>query len=277
MNLLKKLVKFSIDKPVIIILLILLITVGLGYSMVTLFEMETDMASSLPRELDVTKFLHLIQKKFPSGDSVIIGIEDESGSVFNIKTIRYIDKLITEIKSLNVVKEYESVITGKKEKIELNPGIDYANVNGLTNASKIIVDDYGNVETGNIIEIARKKVGLTLDDTDAMKELPENDEDLQKLLPVIKTELMNDEMFKGTMISEDATACAVMVPMIDFIAKKRVVINNELEYMVDAEALERKLSGQNFDFPHNIFGKTINGITIDKAFIENHVKESKQK
>ena len=120
----------------------------------------------------------------------------------------------------------------------------------IINADDVMVNKINNtIVIGNLTSRAREKAGLVDPDPEEMKSLPKSDEDLEKLIPFLKKELMGNDLLKGTLFSADGKACAVMVPVEKRIDNKVEIITARDVFMVDAGKLRERFSGKDFYFP----------------------------
>ena len=102
----------------------------------------------------------------------------------------------------------------------------------IINADNITVDKKKNtVIIGNLTSKARKKAGLITSES-GMGELPKEDNDLKKLIPHLKSELMANDLLKGTLVSHDGKACAILVPIEKKLDTKIRIIRKELYTMM---------------------------------------------
>jgi predicted RND superfamily exporter protein len=268
--------KLSVKYSILVILIIIVITTFFGYIISQNFDVDTDLVKDLSRDLDVVKYYQLKNKIFTSKDNIFIGIENTNGSVFTPETLRYIDGFVKKINDLKLSKTYKSIITGKEETIELNSDIDRDNIMSIIDADSVAVEN-GSIVTSSYTKLARKKAGLYTDSEKGMEELPDNLDDLEKFIPFLRNGLINDDNYYGTYLSKDETSCAIILPIEKTISRKKTIINSEFIYMIDKSKLEKRLKGEEYDFPHNLYGKKVNGTNVDEQFINNTTINNKVK
>ena len=114
----KWLVKFSVERPWTVIIGTIVITVFFAIMLGTKFSINVDPMKSFSRKMDVIKYYHLTQKKFSMKDMILIGVENEKGDIFNVKTLRYVESVINQFKALKVNKTYKNIITDKEAMVE---------------------------------------------------------------------------------------------------------------------------------------------------------------
>jgi uncharacterized protein len=274
----KWLVRFAIKRPWTVIISIIVITVFFGIMLATKFSINVDPMKSFSRKMDVIKYYHLTQKKFSMKDMILIGVENEKGDIFDVKTLRYVERVIKEFKELKVKKTYKNIITDKEETVEVPSKLSPGQIMSIINADDVMVDKINNtIVIGNLTSKAREKAGLHDPDPEAMKQLPASDEDLAKLIPFLKKELMANDLLKGTLFSVDGKACAIMVPVEKRIDNKVEIIRREMSLMVDENKLRERFSGRDFYFPYTVYKKKVDGKTVDDEFIKDTVASNKKK
>jgi predicted RND superfamily exporter protein len=244
----------------------------------TKFSVNVDPMKAFSRKLDVIKYYSLTLKKFSMKDMILIGVEDEKGDIFNVKTLRYVEQVINQFKTLKVKKTYKSIITGKEETVEVPSKLATNQIMSIINADDVMVNKATNtIVIGNLTNRARERAGLIDPDPEEMKRLPKSDEDLKRLIPFLKKELMNNDLLKGTLFSTDGKACTIMVPVEKRIDNKLEVIRREMSVMVDAERMRERFRGKDYYFPADIYKKSVDGRTVDDEFIQKTVASSKKK
>jgi len=244
----------------------------------TKFSINVDPMKSFSRKMDVIKYYHLTQKKFSMKDMILIGVENEKGDIFNVKTLRYVESVINQFKALKVNKTYKNIITDKEVTVEVPSKLSPNQIMSVINADDVMVDKINNtIVIGNLTSRAREKAGLRDPDPEEMKRLPKSDEDLAKLIPFLKKELQGNDLLKGTLFSADGKACAVMVPVEKRIDNKVEIIRREMVFMVDAAKMRERFSGKDFYFPANIYNREVDGTTVDDEYIQDTVESNKKK
>ena len=246
----KWLVKISINRPKTVIACIVATTIFFAIMLGVNFSINVDPMKAFSRKMDVIKYYHLTQKKFSMKDMILIGIENEKEGIFNVKTLRYVEQVIKQFKALKVKKTYKNIITGKKETVEVPSRLSPNQIMSIINADDVMVNKATNtIVLGKPDQQGAGKGGTPRPDPEEMKKLPKSDEDLKKLIPYLEKELMGNDLLKGTLFSADGKACAIMVPVEKRIDNKLEIIRREMSFMVDAEKLRERFSGNDFYFP----------------------------
>ncbi|MBN2158204.1 MAG: MMPL family transporter [Spirochaetes bacterium] len=274
----KWLVRLSVNWPKVVIVTIVAITIFFAVMLGTNFSINVDPMKAFSRKMDVIKYYHLTLKKFSMKDMILIGVENDTEGIFNVPTLRYVERVIREFKNLKVEKTYNNIFTGKKETVEVPSKLSPDQIMSIINADDVMVDKVNNtIVIGNLTSRAREKAGLLDPDPEEMKKLPKSDEDLKKLIPFLKNELMGNDLLKGSLFSEDGKACAIMVPVEKRIDNKLEVIRREMTYMVNANKLKKRFKGRDFYFPHEIYQKTVDNTMVDDEFIKETVDDNRVK
>lgn len=274
----KWLVQLSINRPKAMIAGIAALTIFLGIMLATRFSVNVDPMKSFSRKMDVIKYYHLTLKKFSMKDMILIGVENKKDGIFNVKTIRYVERVISQFRGLKVKKTYNNIFTGKEETVEVPSELVPGQIMSIINADDVMVDRVSNtIVVGNLTSRAREKAGLINPDQDEMRKLPVSDQELEKLLPFLKKELMNNELLKGTLFSSDGSACTIMVPVEKRIDNKLEIIRREMPFMVNADKLKERFSGNDYYFPRDIYKKTVDGTMVDDEYIKDRVDSGRKK
>ncbi len=273
----KWLVQLSVTRPKAVIAGIVAITIFFAVMIATNFSINVDPMKAFSRKMDVIKYYHLTQKKFSMKDMMLIGIENEKEGIFNVKTLRYVEQVIKQFKTLKVEKTYKNIITGEKETVVVPSKLSANQIMSIINADDVMVNKTTNtIVIGNLTSRARQKAGIIDSDPEEMKKLPKSDEDLEKLLPYLKKELMANDLLRGTLFSEDGKACAIMVPVEKRIDNKLEIIRREMAFMVDAERLKDRFEGKDFYYPATIYNKKVDGTMVDDDYIKDTVQDNKE-
>ncbi len=270
----KFLTKLSVKYSKSTLAIIALITIVFGIIIFNKIDVETDLTKSLPRELEEVQYDHLRKKMFSSKDNIFIGIENAGNSIFNKETLRYIDNIINEIKDLSMQKSYYSIITGKEEIVKIDSEIIDDDILSIINA-QFVTTENNSIKTGSYTKLAREQSGLIKENEDKNKELPQSDEELDKFIPYLKKNILNDTDYSGNIISEDGKSTAILIPLEKSIERKKSLLISELKYMVDVKDLTDRFRGMETDFPHNIYNKNINNIMVNDDFIQETVSKNK--
>jgi predicted RND superfamily exporter protein len=272
----KWLVQFSINRPKTVIAAVILVTLFFAYILATKFYINVDPMKSFSRKLDVIKYYHLTLKKFSMKDMILIGVENDKEGIFNTETLRYVNAVINKFKSLKIKKTYKNIITGKEETVEVPSKLSPGQIMSIINADDVMVNKATNtIVIGNLTSKAREKAGLIVPDPENMKKLPASDDELKKLIPYLKKELMSNDLLKGSLFSTDGKACAIMVPIEKRIDNKLEIIRREMPLMVNADRLKSRFSGEDYYFPSNIYNKTVDGTKVDDEFIKDTVSSGR--
>jgi predicted RND superfamily exporter protein len=273
----KYLVGLSIAHPRKVLSIIAVITVVLGAFLISRFSIETNPSKSFSRDLDVIKFYNLTQKKFGMKDMVVIGIENDKG-VFNVTTLRYIEEVLHRIDTLAIDKSFNSLLTGKKEKIRVPSEIDTDDTMSIINADDVTVDRSTNtIMVGNLTSRARKKAGMIEDNEPSMEKLPPDNGELERFIPFLQRELRNNNLYRGTILSDDEKACAILVPIERSIDIKNDILRKELYTMINADEMRKRFSGRDYYFPHAIMDRTLAGITVNDRFLDDRAARNREK
>ncbi len=264
--------EFCVRHPWLVVLVILIITAGAITQIKEKLYFEGDVTKFLPGDLKAVKANDYSQKNFNYQERVFIGIEYPRGSVLEPGVLRTIEAMVLALKELKATKVIESRLTGKTEKISLPIGIDTEDINSISNLEDTILDRAtGSVVAGSVIEKLKNDFGIPSEE--GMEErLPDNDEDLNKLIPGLKQRVMDDRIFRGSILADDLHAAAIQVPMIRKWDYKNRFAQLELETALDPRKLKSRFQGNDSTFPFQVYGKTYDGLTIDDAFIDQHSK-----
>ncbi len=265
--------EFCVRHPWFVVLVILIITAGAITQIKEKLYFEGDVTKFLPGDLKAVKANDYSQKNFNYQERVLIGIEYPTGSVLEPDVLRTIEAMVLALKELKATKVFESQLTGKTERISLPIGIDTEDINSIANLEDTILDRAtGSVIAGSVIE--KLKNDFDIQSAEGMEErLPENDEDLNKLIPGLKKRVMDDRIFRGNFLAEDLHAAVIQVPMIRKWDYKSRFAQLELETALDPQRLKNRFQGNDSTFPFQVIGKTYDGLTIDDAFINKHSKK----
>ena len=272
------LVKFSIARSKLILGIFTLLTVISLVVIVDKSSIAIDPTKSFSRKMDVIKYFNLMLKKFSMKDTILIGVENNADGVFDVATLRYVEKVMNRIKDLKLKKKYKNIITGKQEEVTLPTDIAVSGIKSIINGDVISVDKKSNtIVIGNLTSKARSAAGLISGDENEISRLPRSEGDLKKLLPYLKDELRRNRLYRGTYISNNEKSCTILVPIEKRLDKKKEVLRNTLYYMVSVQKMRDRFSGSDFDFPHPVYKKTVAGISVNDEYINATVKANKTK
>ncbi len=253
---------------------IILITVGLTaffiHQIMNRLYLEPDITKFLPTDIKSVKANDYYQKNFDYSESLIVGVEAADQGIMTPPVLRAIERMVMALKALKTHKTIQSKLTGKTETIELPIGFDIDDISSISGLEDGILDqETGAVVTGSVIKKLKTEMGVPFtEENEAL--LPESDEDLRKIIPALKNHVMSDRLFRGNMLSADGKATVVHVPMINKWDYKRRYSSLELETALDPDLLKARFQGKTSFFPYNVYGKTIDGVVYDDAFIARH-------
>lgn len=269
--------KFSTRYPWIVVLVTTLITVFFVYQIKTKIFSEADMTKFLPKSMPTTKANDYYKKNFNYRDMMLIGLEAEDGNLMKPGVFRQVEQLVEGLKKLEAEKTFYSKLEGKEVTITQPIGIDSEEISSIANLEDAILDkETGSVVSGSVI--AKFKKELNIPYTDETEELlPEKDEDLKKIIPLIEKHILSDRTFRDNMLSEDSKTSAIRVQMIRKWDYKKSYAYQELATAIDPQKLMRRFEGKDSFFKYNVAGKTIEGITYDMAFAKQHAANVKEK
>ncbi|MBT4287503.1 MAG: MMPL family transporter [Deltaproteobacteria bacterium] len=262
--------------PLLVILGIAAIT-GVAINQITTkLYFEADMTKFLPKDMMTVKSDDYAKKNFYHQEKILIGLKNEKGNVLDVPVLRSVERMIQGIKNLKGEKTFKSMLTGKEETIKLSLGFDLDNILSIANLEDAILDqETGSVVSGSVIK--KLKEDHQIPSVEGKEELlPEKDEDLLKLIPELKERVLADRNFRGSILSEDLSAATINVSMVrkwDY--KKRYTLL-ELRTALDEKKLKQRYMGQDSTFPFTIYGKTINGITLNDNYIKQQVQHTRK-
>jgi len=257
----------------VIIVVVLLVTGGAGYQIKKNLYFEGDITKFLPGNLKAVKANDYSQKNFNYQERVLIGVDYAAGSVLEPVVLRNIEKIVLGLKELKVEKTFESRLTGKTETLLLPIGIDTDNINSLANLEDTILDqNTGSIIAGSVIEKLKNDHGIR-SEKGQEERLPQADSDLAKIIPDLRARVKADRIFNGNILSGDEHAANIQVPMIRKWDYKERFALLELETALDPQRLKNRFLGNDSTFPFTVFGRTVDGITLDDAFLATHSKK----
>ena len=269
--------KFSTRYPKTIILIVIGLTIFFTHQFLTKLYVESDFTKFLPTDIESIKANDYYQKNYNYGESFIIGVESVDTGIMNPPVLRSIESIVTELKALKIRKTIHSKLTGKTEEIELPNGFDIDDIMSISGLEDGILDkETGAVVTGSVIKKLKKEAGIPFTEANEAL-LPESDEDLLKIIPALKDHIQNDRLFRGNILSADGKATAIHVPMINLWDYKLRYASLELETALDPGLLKSRYQGKTSFFPYNVYGKTIDEVVYDDAFIARHSKKVSEK
>ena len=264
--------QFSSRLPWLVILITLMISGFMLDQIQTKLRIEPDLTKFLPNSMPTTKANDYYKKNFNYQESLLIGIESNSGPIMTADSMRVIEKLVDDIKALKVNKLFKIKLTGKDESIEFKLGIDTADIMSIVTLEDAVLDhDTGSVATGSVIKKLKREIGIKM--TDANEErLPKSDEDLNRIIPKLEEHITLDRTFSKALLSKDLTGTMVQIPMVRKWDYKRQYATRELMIALNPKKLKKRYQGEENTFPHTIYGKTIGDETYDDAYIQSYSK-----
>ncbi len=169
----KKLIRFSLDRPWMIIGLLLLAVVGAVFQYPKM-KVDTDPENMLREDEFVRVFHHQVKKEFGLYDFVVLGVvnEEDPNGVFNVETLNKIYHITEGIKKIDGVITREIIAPSTKD----------------------------NIRQGQIGEVIFEwlMAGPIKTKEEALR---------------IRDEAMDNPLFYGTMVSEDGKAICIYVPI----------------------------------------------------------------
>ncbi len=180
MKLAGKIVQYSVNRPVTITVVMVLLTVMLG-AMISLVQVDTDPENMLAEDEPVRVFHNLTKRDFNLHDMVVLGVVNEThpDGVFNIETLGRVHELTEFIRGLQHPDKPEWRVVTRDL---MAPG----------NVDIIKQDGPGQVRFQWL-----------------MKEPPETREQALK----VRDSAMSNPLLKGTLVSEDGKALGIYIPI----------------------------------------------------------------
>jgi len=274
---LKPISHFCSRFPWIVILVVFVISALFYQQIATKLKFDADITKSLPTDLVAVKSDDYFRKNFNFKDNVLIGVEKPAGSVMEVEVLRKIEQIVLDIKALQAPKTFNSILTGKKETLIQSVGIDTENISSVANLDDAILDkETGSVVSGSVIEKLKKDNGIeSQPGTEEL--LPETARDIEQIIPELTRRILQDRSFKNSLLTEDLHSSTIRVPLLrKFDYKKRYAIL-ELSTALDENRLKERFQGKTPTFPFTIYGKTINQIEVNDAFIKKQVTDTRKK
>ncbi|MCP4757506.1 MAG: MMPL family transporter [Proteobacteria bacterium] len=255
--------------PWLVFIVVIAITVAALQQVKEKAYFEADMAKFMPKDIPAVKSDDYSKKNFNYQETLLIGVGKKSGSILEVPVLRSIEKIALELKNLKGTKTFQSKLTGKTETLTLPIGIDQDSVGSIANLEDAILDkETGSVVSGSVIKKLKKDFGIA---SPPGKEemLPESDEDLEKIIPGLRERVLGDRSFVDNVLSSDLQAATIRASMVRRWDYMKRYVSLELSTAMDEKRLKARFQGMDSTFPFRIYGKTIDGITIDDAYIEN--------
>ncbi len=169
----KRLIRFSLDRPWVIVSLLLLAVVAAVFQYPRM-KVDTDPENMLREDEFVRVFHHQVKKEFGLYDFVVLGVvnEEDPNGVFNVETLNKIYHITEGIKKIDGVITREIIAPSTKD----------------------------NIRQGQIGEVIFEwlMAGPIKTKEEALR---------------IRDEAMDNPLFYGTMVSEDGKAICIYVPI----------------------------------------------------------------
>jgi len=219
-----KLTNFSLRFPWIVIGLILAVTVFFGAQFPKV-HFDNDPENMLSEDEFVRVFHHETKEKFGLYDFVIVGIvnDQDPEGIFNVKTLRHVDTLTHQLLSLRQDADGLPQVAAnealtKWETVDLAPKSAFKRAMGVvfSHDPNHLFDD-----TGNSVIINRELISPSVIDNIKQADmgslkleyLMENVPQTPEEAMVIHDDAMNNPLYKGTIVSEDAKAVCIYIPI----------------------------------------------------------------
>jgi len=260
----------STKAPWLVILVVFGITGLMLNQIATKLKIEPDMTKFMPNSMPTTKANDYYKKNFNSQDVLLIGMEATQGSLLTPTRLRAMEKIIVTMSGLTTQKTFESLLTGKTETLTFGLGIDVENIAGLANLENIVLDpETGSVSTGSVIKKLKAQLGIPSKPGEEER-LPQDDADLERLIPLLNAAVLENRLFVNNVLSVDQKAALIRVPMVRKWDYKRRFTLVELTAALDPANLKARYNGKDTLFPFTIYGKTLGDVTYDDEFIAEH-------
>jgi predicted RND superfamily exporter protein len=186
---------------------------------------DNDPENMLSKDEFVRIFHHQTKEKFGLYDFVIVGIvnEDDPDGIFNVETLTHIDTLTHQLLSLRPGPDgLPQVATDKAQTdwqtLDLSPKSGFQRAMNKVfghNPNRLFDDD------GNSAIIARELISPSV--VDNIKQADQGSLKMEYLMEhvpqtreealVIREDAMNNPLYKGTLVSEDAKAICIYIPI----------------------------------------------------------------
>ncbi|MBU3916157.1 hypothetical protein KKA14_11540, partial [bacterium] len=267
--------RFCTRFPWIVFSVIAGITIFMVYQITNKSTFEADITKFLPSDLAAIKSDDYYKKNFNYQDTLLIGLENESGSVLEMPILRLMESLTFDLKEMSAQKTFYSKLKGESVTLTQSMGIDPDTVSAAANLEDAILDkETGSVISGSVIKKLKKDRGIV---SASGKEdlLPESDSDLKLIIPDLKEHIMRDSTFRGSILSVDLKAATIRAATIRRWTYKKRYAESELSAAIDENILKQRFSGKDSTFPFEIYGKTIDKTEINDAYIVKHTADVK--
>lgn len=267
---LNKTTRFCSQYPWVIIIIVFAISLFFGSEIHQNLSFEADISKSTPTDLEAIKADDYYKKNFQYQEMLLIGIESCNGSLEDARSIRTIEQIVLELKSLKGKKSFHSRLTGKEEHLVQSIGIDSDQINSMATLEDVVMDSQtGAVVTGSYIK--KLKTDYQIDSSYGEETLlPRHKNDLEQILPRLTERILRDRTFRNFLLSEERRAATISVPVFKrWKYKKRYAIR-ELMVAMDEGRLTDRFQGKTSAFPFKIFNRPFGDIKVDDQFIRSH-------
>ena len=215
---------FSIRHPWLVLVLVMAITVFFGAQFPKV-HFDNDPENMLSKDEFVRVFHHETKKKFGLYDFVIVGIvnEENPDGIFNVETLRHIDTLTRQLLSLRQGPDGLPQVASDKAETQWKT-VDLAPKSAFQRAMDVVFGHDPNRlfdEEGNSAIIARELISPSV--VDNIKQASQGSLKMEYLMEhvpqtreealVIRDDAMNNPLYKGTLVSEDAKAICIYIPI----------------------------------------------------------------
>ncbi|MBU2513949.1 MMPL family transporter [bacterium] len=267
---LEKISRFSCRFPWLIFIVVGAISILMVEQIREKAYFEADLVKFLPTDMPAVKSYDYSMKNFNTQDTVLIGFEKKDGSILDADALRVMEKVVLELKELKASKTFESKLKGETVTLEQTVGIDPDSITSVANLEDAILDEEtGSVITGSVIKNLKKEENIPSNPGEE-ELLPESDDDLQKIIPALKSRILSDRTFRGNILSDDLKSATIRASTYRKQVYKRRYAILELSTAIDDSRLTRRFQGKDSTFPFEIYGKTVNKTLIDENYIKNH-------
>ncbi|MCD4655510.1 MMPL family transporter, partial [bacterium] len=220
------LTNFSLRHPWLTIMAVIIVTILAG-SQFSKVHFDNDPENMLSSDEFVRIFNHETKEKFGLYDFVIVGIvnEENPDGIFNVETLQHVDTLTYQLLSLRRGQDDLPTVTmgrsGSPEiTLNLNPDSSLRRMMNIVfrhDPNRLFTD------SGESAIIGRELMSPSVVDNIKqagmgslkLEYLMENVPITREVALVIRDDAMNNPMFKGTLVSEDAKAVCIYIPITD--------------------------------------------------------------
>ncbi|MCP4756302.1 MAG: MMPL family transporter, partial [Proteobacteria bacterium] len=238
---------------------------------------EADMTKFLPPDMSAVKSDDYYKKNFNYQDMLLIAVEKRSGSIMEPSVLRAIEKISLDIKRLKASKTFQSRLMGKTVTLNQPVGMDPDSINSVAVLEDAILDRRtDSVVSGSVVEKLKSDNGIA-SAPGREERLPESDEDLRKIIPALQSRVLDDKTFRGSLLSEDLKAATIRAAMVRRWSYKKRYAEIEITTAIDGKRLKDRFSGKDSTFPFEIYGKTLDGISIDDEYIRRHSTQMRKR